>query len=106
MKKFQNKSATDVTTNDIMDFLVQHMATKDELRHEIGALRSEIKDDMGKLRSDIIDYIGKEISDLKVDLSTLIRQNDRKITVLLDILKANNIITAAQAKKVHSLTAA
>lgn len=95
MKKLPKKVHRNVTTNDIMDFLVENMATKEELRYEIG-----------KLRSEMIDYIGKQIKDLKVDLSILIRQNDRKVTLLLDILLANKIITTAQAKKVHSLSVA
>lgn len=90
MKK--NRKKADVTTNDIMDFLVEHMSTKEELHHEIGILRS-----------DMIDFIGKQVKDLKIDLSLLIRQNDRKVTCLLDILQANNIITPAQAKKVNSI---
>lgn len=93
MKKSSKKIKGIVTTNDIMDFLVEHMVTKEELKYETG-----------KLRSDIIDYIGKQIKELKIDLSILIRQNDRKVTLLLDILLANKIITPTQAKKVHSLT--
>lgn len=117
MKKSLKAKNHDVTTNDIMDFLVEHMATKEELRYEIGTLRAETKEEMGKLRSetkeeigklrsDMIDYIGQQMNDLKVDLSTLIRQNDRKVTLLLDILLANKIITQSQAKKVHSLSVA
>ncbi len=106
MRKSQNEPTANVTTNDIMDFLVEHMVTKDELSFEVNKLRSETKEEIGKLRSDMIDYIGRQMIELKVDLSSLIRQNDRKITVLLDILKANNIITPAQAKKVHSLSMA
>lgn len=108
MKKAPGNEKQTVTTNDIMDFLVEHMATKEELRYEVSQLRKEMatKDDLGKLKSEMIDYIAKQMNELKIDLSTLIRQNDRKVTLLLDILLANKIITPAQAKKVHALSLA
>lgn len=58
-----------VTTDDVMNFLVEHMATKEELQYEIG-----------KLRSDMIDHMDKKTLQIEASLDIMMRVEDRKVS--------------------------
>lgn len=78
-----------VTTNEIMDFLKENMATKQELEEKLG-----------KLRSDMIDYMDKKFFDQRGDLIMLMRGEDKKLFFLVDLLVKKNVLDESEAKSI------
>jgi len=97
----------DVTTNEIMDFLKENMATKDDIKNM--ATKDDIKDmvtkqyldeKLGKFRSDITDYMDRRLLDLKGDLVVIMKSEDRKLSALIELLVHKSILTTSEA---HSI---
>lgn len=98
MNQHQNNTpAYGVTNDEIMDFLKEHMATKEdlalmvtknELGLEFGKFRSEMKEDMrlefGKFRSEMTDYMDRRLLDLKTDLATMNKLEHRRVDAIVD----------------------
>lgn len=100
----------DVTTNEIMEFLQEHMVMKDELKQETGTLRQEIgtlrqemitKSDLSqalnKQKLEILDAVDDKLVNLKGDLISLVRKGDTKVVSLIELLKNKKIITTNEA---------
>ncbi len=98
----------DVTTDDIMNFLVDHMATKEELRYEISEIKKIMatqddlkgmatKEDLGKLRSDMIDHMEKNTLKLETTFGVMMRAEDQKVGALVNLLTNKNIISSQEA---------
>lgn len=113
----QPTPATNVTTDQIMDFLVENMvtrkefdyefgeirkvmATKEDLKFEIAEIRKEMatKDDLGKHRSEMIDFIDKRLLDLKTDLVLIVKGEDQKLSALIELMKKKELLTAHEAQ--------
>jgi len=107
----QPTPSTNVTTDQIMDFLVENMATKaelDDLRKEvkddIASIRKEMvtKDDLkfeiGKHRSEMINFIDKRLLDLKTDLVVIVKGEDQKLVALIELMKHKELLTPNEAQ--------
>ncbi len=81
-----NNQKNNVTTDKIMNFLVEHMATKEELQYEIG-----------KLRSDMIDQMNRSTLQLETTFGTMMRAEDRKVGALVNLLTNKNVISSQEA---------
>lgn len=102
----------EVTTNQIMDFLQEHMVmreefeglkqemvTKDELSKMV--TKDEFKDglrqSLNKQKLEILDAMDDKLAYLKGDLVILMRKEDKKVVSLIELLKNKKIITTNEA---------
>ena len=86
----ENNGTKDVTTNEIMKFLKEHMVMKEEFYSEIAAIHKEMttkasKEDLGRLRSDLIDF------------------SDKKFFALTDILSKKGVVTPRDVQAVFGI---
>ena len=105
----------DVTTGEIMDFLKDHMVTREEfgvlkaevgglkeevggLKEEVGGLKAEIAVEFRKMKVEILDGVDDKITNLKGDLVVLMRKEDRKVITLIGMLREKQVISEAEAK--------
>ncbi len=95
----QNQNKTDVSTNEIMDFLVKHMVIKEELEEKM----NDLKQEMNKQKLDILDAVDDKLAHLKGDLVVLMRKEDKKVITLVGILKEKKILTLDEAKTVLAM---
>ncbi len=78
----------EVTTNEIMAFLKDTVATKDDLHREVSVLKGELTD-----------AIDDKLGGLKADLTILMRKEDRKVVGLIELLKGKKLISDSEAQK-------
>jgi hypothetical protein len=74
-------SDAQVTTNELMEFLQDHMVTKEELdvfKTEIHDEFEQAKKARNVMKLEILDSIDDKLADLKADLVLLIRKGDTK----------------------------
>ena len=83
-----------VTTDEIMDFLKENVATK----HDLVTLEERVDQKFGKLRSDFIDYLDKRLIDLKGDLIVIMKSEDRKVSALIELLAHKKLISSEEAQ--------
>ena len=95
----QNQNKTDVSTNEIMDFLLKHMVIKEELEEKM----NDLKQEMNKQKLDILDAVDDKLAHLKGDLVVLMRKEDKKVITLVGILKEKKILTLDEAKTVLAM---
>ncbi len=115
----------EVTTKDIMDFLLENMATKGdveeattklgtelrgemhdmatELRGEMHDMGQNLRSEMKKIEQDTRDYIADQVSDLKGDLTVLMRKEDTKVVQLIGILKKKHVLDAEDERVLLSM---
>lgn len=98
----QNQNKTEVSTNEIMDFLVKHMVIKEELK-ELDEKVDGLKQEMNKQKLDILDAVDVKLARLKGDLVVLMRKEDKKVVALVEILKEDKVIAPEKAKTVLAM---
>ncbi len=93
------------TTNEIMEFLQEHMVTKQELKDELKHMvtKQELKEELQKLRLDFLDSMDEKISTLKGDLTVMMRGEDKKLAALIGLLKNKQVIDEQEARALLSL---
>ncbi len=101
MQSAPNNGTYEVSTNEIMDFLKEHMVTKADLKEILKDYAT--KEDMGKMRSDIIDFVDNKITDIKGDMIAIVRKEDRKLIKLIEILLQNQTISQKDASTVFGM---
>jgi|GEM_PF-2137362 len=107
------QQSSNVTTDQIMDFLVENMVTRKEFDHELAAIRKEMatkddiaairkematKDDLGRMRSDMIDFIDKRLLNLKTDLVVIVKGEDQKLSALVTLMQKKELLTNDEAR--------
>jgi len=75
-----------VTTNELLDFMQEHMVTKQDL--DFG-----LKD----MEHRILDSMDDKMADMKGDLVILMRKEDRKVTDLINLLSQKEVISNEEA---------
>jgi len=83
------------TTNEIMEFLQENIATKEDLKD----LKEELKKEMVKQKEDIIDSVDKKLGELGGNLISLTRKEDKKVVSLIGVLKSKNNLNKEEAQK-------
>jgi len=83
------------TTNEIMEFLQENIATKEDLKD----LKEELKKEMVKQKEDIIDSVDKKLGELGGNLISLTRKEDKKVVSLIGVLKSKNNLSKEEAQK-------
>ncbi len=106
--------SANVTTDQIMDFLVENMVTRKEFDYELDGMHGEMseiknemseikkvivtKDDLGKHRSEMINFIDKRLLDLKTDLVVIVKGEDQKLIALIELMKKKELLTHTEAQ--------
>ena len=95
----------DVTTNQIMDFLQEHMVIKSEYEEALSKMATKddlskmaTKEDLNKQKLDILDAMDDKLAHLKGDMIVLRRKEDKKVVSLIELLKNKKIITTDEAE--------
>ena len=109
----QNQNKTEVSTSEIMDFLVKHMVIKEEFDEKMEKIDERfkkiderfdsLKQEMNKQKLDILDAVDNKLAHLKGDLVILMRKEDKKVVALVEILKEDKVITLEKAKTVLAM---
>ncbi|MEK7073482.1 MAG: hypothetical protein AAB974_03540 [Patescibacteria group bacterium] len=84
----------EVTTGEIMEFLKDHMVT----REDFDARMAEMGVEMRKMKVEILDGVDDKITNLKGDLIVLMRKEDRKVITLIGLLREKQVISEEEAK--------
>ena len=93
------------TNDEIMEFLQENMVTREEFNvvKETMVTKDELKNEIGKLRSDMIDFISKENLNMKADIVTMLKTEDQKIVALIQVLVNKNVISDLEAKAISKI---
>ena len=109
-----------VTTNEILEFLQDHMVTKEEFRgleqkvdgiekrvdgidQKVVGLEHKMSDLERKLNQtklDIIDHLDTKLIDFKVELTRMINNGDHKLVALIDLLVKKHILERTDVEKI------
>lgn len=84
----------DVTTNEIMEFLQEHMVTREEFRGEINRLDTRINELGGKINQtklDLLDGMDEKLGSMKSDIVVMMRNEDLKVMLVVKKLKEKKI---------------
>lgn len=90
--------AKQVTTNEIMEFLQDHMVLKEEfngLRGEFTGLRDQVQKlevKVNQVKLDLIDAMDEKIGALKGDLVVMMRSEDKKLNSLVHLLAERKVL--------------
>ncbi len=79
----------EVTTNEIMEFLREHVATKEDLGNVQTGLRSEMRE----MELRIYDKMDDKLADLKGDIVMLMRKGSKGVMELVELLRKKDILT-------------
>ena len=97
---------TDKTLAELIEFLQEHMVTKEELNQRLGALSDSVDSRFesvhsrfGRLDHDLRDYIDRKLTELKGDLISLLRKGDAKAIELIKTLQRKKVLTAKEADR-------
>lgn len=69
----QNNTNPEVTPTEVMEFLQENVATKDDLKVNT----EEVRKEMRQMEHRILDGVDKKLENLKADLVVLTRKEDR-----------------------------
>lgn len=91
----QNNTNPEVTLTEVMDFLQENVATKEDLKQT----KKEIQEDVRKLEHKILDEMDKKLETMKADLVILTRKENRKVAELITLLHDKDVITKEEAAR-------
>jgi hypothetical protein len=105
----------EVTTNEIMEFLKEHMVTKGDIADT--AIKSDIDDivtkndiadmatetDLRKMESRIYDKMDDKLADLKGDIVLLMRKGSKGVMELIELLREKDILTEDEELRLLAL---
>jgi hypothetical protein len=110
----------EVTTNELLEFMEENMATKADLRGlgeatkvdlqglgeatkaDLELVREDMatKADLGKMKHEIFDHQDEKMADLRGDLVVLMRKEDRKMSRLCEMLKEKDILADEEIQEI------
>jgi hypothetical protein len=81
-----------VTTDEIMDFLLENMVTKEEMDQKLNSLELKLNDAMDD-----------KLLNLKGDLINVVRKEDRKLIELVALLKKKKVLSDDDVRELLAL---
>jgi len=87
----------ETTTNEIMEFLQEHMVTKEE------AKKFAEKTDLRQTEHKIMDALDKKLAELKGKLVSLLRKASKQLDKLVIVLQNKRVLSEKEAEYVLSL---
>lgn len=119
--------ANDASTNDIMNFLQDHMVTREEFNDRFGGLENKVEKLEKKVDSldqkvdtldqkidsldqkvnrnklEILDAMDEKLAHLKYDLTNMMRGGDKKLVELIKILADKQVLDSDETSKLLQL---
>lgn len=86
----ENQSKQDAAIGEVMEFLQEHVATKEDIE--------ELKAQMVTK-----DYLDEKLSDLRGDLVVSMRKEDRKVRRLIELLRDKKILGEPEVGELLSM---
>ena len=86
----------DVTSNEIMDFLQEHMVTREEFS-QLDAKVDGLDIKINQTKLDLLDAMDTKLANLKGDLVVLMRTEDQKVNALIHLLAKRKVISDQEA---------
>ena len=88
----------EVTTNEILEFLQEHGATKTDIEN----LKKELTQEIDGVKAQMVtkDYLDDKLTDLRGDLVVLMRKEDTKLIELIKTLHNKDILAEDEVKKI------
>ena len=119
----------EVSTNDLMEFLQEHMVTREELdfkfdeklggleikllgeinksantlRGEMKNLGNELRGEINKAKLEVMDGMDDKLANLKGDLTVMMRGEDKKLVTLISLLNTKHVLSDAETSSLLSL---
>jgi hypothetical protein len=116
----------ETTINEVMDFLQENVATKDDLKGfatkddlkgfatkedlrdfatkaDLGLLKEDLTKSLNSLELKLLDAMDDKLGNLKGDLVVLMRKEDRKLTSLISLLMQKDLISKEEASELLAL---
>ena len=84
---------------ELMSFLGDHMVTRGEFKVEIDRLDGKIN----QTKLDLLDAMDEKLGDLKGDLVVLMRKEDRKLSMLVEVLREKELLSEQDVQRVLSM---
>ena len=97
-----NIKDTMVTKEGLKEELAK-MVTKEDLKQELSKMvtKEDLKKELVKVVSK--EYLDDKLSDLKGDLTVIIRKEDRKVVALIDELRQTKVLSEPAARRILGL---
>ncbi len=83
----------EVSTNEILDFLQEHMVTKAELRIELN-----------KQKLEILDHVDDKLADLEGSVVVRQRQQENKVNKILDLLERHKLAPVEEIRAIKQIS--
>lgn len=90
-----------VSNDEIMDFLQEHMVTREEFCGLEGKV-DNLDRKLNQTKLDLIDAMDDKLSHLKGDLTIMMRREDKKLTDLIKILHQKSVLDKKEAEHLLS----
>ena len=93
------------TIQDVLEAINDYATHNDvqikEIKTEIGSIKTELT----SVKSQMVTktYLDEKLSDLRGDLTVLMRKEDTKLKALVEILAEKKVLSSDDAKKIFSL---
>jgi hypothetical protein len=91
----------ETTTTEIMEFLQEHAATKEDLAAIVQKMAT--KEDLQRLKFEMMDSFDEKLVNLKGDLVVLMRGEDQKLVALIQVLKEKQVLNDVDVKTLLAL---
>ncbi len=104
------KNEKEVTTSEIMEylqgdlmgFLQEHMVTQEEFKALDNKLDG-LSVKLNQTKFELLDAMDEKIATLKGDLVVLMRGEDKKLSVLVEVLAAKNVLSRDEAQSILAM---
>jgi hypothetical protein len=81
-----------VSTNEIMEFLQDHMVMKEEFESR-----------MNRQKLEFLDSMDEKLATLKGDLIVLMRGEDKKLSTLIEVLASKQVLSQDEAQSILAM---
>lgn len=98
-------SNQDSTKKELMEAVAGVKQNTEQILEAIGVYSNKTEGRLHKIEANMVtrDYLDEKLSDLKGDLSILLRKEDRKLGELVIILKEKKVISSEDVKRILAM---
>lgn len=94
----------EVTTNEILEFLQEHGATKTDIQDLKGEI-ADVKAQMDDVKAQMVtkDYLDDKLADLRGDLIIIMRKQNNKFLKLVETLTNKNLLNPSESTTINKM---
>ena len=95
----------EATIQDVLDAVVDFAGQTENRFNKIETDMGDVKSDITSIKSQMVtkSYLDDKLSDLRGDLTVLMRKEDTKLKTLVELLEEKKVLSADDKKKIFSL---